>query len=610
MKKKKAFTIIELVIVIAVIGILTAILIPVFINLTERANEANDEALVRNVNIALATEEQQPRDKKNITLYDAINDLNYYGYNEANLFPKGKNRLLWNELDNRYYLSNKLDENVKHPSYWELIKTSDVDGDYSRCFASGYSETSLTNITYSVDVGKNKTITNLSYVNNTDHSLMTTIKTNDENNIYITAMNVNGHLTCYRHYGNLSSLVIDNAKEYHEYGNVLNHKVTVHEGKIFIYPSSNIDTVVVTDNDVVTIENYKDDLSIDLANADRDKVIIHNHTEDDPTIIDGHISSQSELLTAITETGHYQLVDDFTITEDYITISTPLDVVIDLNGHNITHQTSSNTQLFKNYSNLTLLDTAGGGSISSNYGLVRNEEGATTHIYGGSYNATDPNDDSGTSYYPSLFRPIGGSIIIEDGTFYSKRNLVRTGSGSSSMIINGGTFTVETDNAPAFDITGTSSLIINNMDFSSNYCFLLAKRDANVVINNGTFNIDLASSAFHQDRSAIQLYLDSPATIGAKVEINNGNFIYKADHNYFAFVGKDSGYAISYGSDRGLYINGTTNINVKKNDDSTSTFFGVCLSVPTSTVTIASTVTCNTSMNNIATYDDVSDIPH
>lgn len=40
-KNKKGFTIVELVIVIGVIGILSAILIPTFVSLTDRANEAS-----------------------------------------------------------------------------------------------------------------------------------------------------------------------------------------------------------------------------------------------------------------------------------------------------------------------------------------------------------------------------------------------------------------------------------------------------------------------------------------------------------------------------------------------------------------------------------------
>lgn len=38
---KRAFTIVELVIVIAILAILAAVLIPTFVNLTKKANESN-----------------------------------------------------------------------------------------------------------------------------------------------------------------------------------------------------------------------------------------------------------------------------------------------------------------------------------------------------------------------------------------------------------------------------------------------------------------------------------------------------------------------------------------------------------------------------------------
>ena len=44
---KRAFTIVELVIVIAVIAILAAVLIPTFTTLIDKANESNDIALVK-----------------------------------------------------------------------------------------------------------------------------------------------------------------------------------------------------------------------------------------------------------------------------------------------------------------------------------------------------------------------------------------------------------------------------------------------------------------------------------------------------------------------------------------------------------------------------------
>ncbi len=55
-KLKKGFTIVELVIVIAVIAILAAVLIPVFSNVVEKANLSNDKSFIRNANVTLASE--------------------------------------------------------------------------------------------------------------------------------------------------------------------------------------------------------------------------------------------------------------------------------------------------------------------------------------------------------------------------------------------------------------------------------------------------------------------------------------------------------------------------------------------------------------------------
>ena len=55
--KKKGFTIVELVIVIAVIAILAAVLIPTFSNLVKKANLANDQSMIRNMNTTLVTSE-------------------------------------------------------------------------------------------------------------------------------------------------------------------------------------------------------------------------------------------------------------------------------------------------------------------------------------------------------------------------------------------------------------------------------------------------------------------------------------------------------------------------------------------------------------------------
>ena len=76
-KSKKGFTIVELVIVIAVIAILAAVLIPTFSNLVKKANLSNDKSFVRNMNITLAAENTL---EKFTSAGDAIDALDRNGF--------------------------------------------------------------------------------------------------------------------------------------------------------------------------------------------------------------------------------------------------------------------------------------------------------------------------------------------------------------------------------------------------------------------------------------------------------------------------------------------------------------------------------------------------
>ena len=71
-KSKKGFTIVELVIVIAVIAILAAVLIPTFSNLVKKANRSADQQAVRQMNTLLAAEEATGKPE---TFANAINAL-------------------------------------------------------------------------------------------------------------------------------------------------------------------------------------------------------------------------------------------------------------------------------------------------------------------------------------------------------------------------------------------------------------------------------------------------------------------------------------------------------------------------------------------------------
>ena len=103
---RRGFTIVELVIVIAVIAILAAVLIPTFSSLTEKANASADEQLLRNMNIALAADEAEhgkPADLEEVI--DALARHGIDGNDPDMITPKSKGYVFaWDPAENRMHL--------------------------------------------------------------------------------------------------------------------------------------------------------------------------------------------------------------------------------------------------------------------------------------------------------------------------------------------------------------------------------------------------------------------------------------------------------------------------------------------------------------------------
>ena len=170
-RRKRGFTITELVIVIAVIAILAAVLIPTFANLINKANESADLQTVKNLNTILASE-QTVSQKKPSTMSEALAQAAEGGYTVEKLSPTSEgNDILWNQTTNRFVLVDKdgkiiyQDESVKEVAfneddnytYWKITDSlSEVEENvrgFSFYLGEDFSDTSVT-AKAGIDVGE------------------------------------------------------------------------------------------------------------------------------------------------------------------------------------------------------------------------------------------------------------------------------------------------------------------------------------------------------------------------------------------------------------------------------------------------------------------------
>ncbi len=132
-KSHKGFTIVELIIVIAVIAILAAVLIPTFSNIIKQAKLNADTQIIRNMNTALAIEEVTSG--KNNDAYKAYEVLQEAGYLVERLNPTTEGYYYaFDALNNRMLM---LDDNfdVYYPEE-ERSQTMDKDGNAWSIFVS------------------------------------------------------------------------------------------------------------------------------------------------------------------------------------------------------------------------------------------------------------------------------------------------------------------------------------------------------------------------------------------------------------------------------------------------------------------------------------------
>ena len=263
---KKGFTIVELVIVIAVIGVLAAVLIPTFVRLIRKSKINNDTQLIRNLNTAL---EADKVDNTHSTMSDALEAAAKYGYDVSKINASAtNNEILWDSVNDVFcyyndgeieYLPDSVDNEKKLSAesnkLWKIYN-SEVPAlasqTYSIYLGSATAANSINNgnVKVGFDVG-NQTIDSITYKNSVEQSVI--IRTNSASTTLTIDDSSTG--TIY-HYGAAGALNIVqcHTASYHENGQVAYAEIAY--GRIVLESGSKVEEIHV---------NKKTDSSFDTV---------------------------------------------------------------------------------------------------------------------------------------------------------------------------------------------------------------------------------------------------------------------------------------------------------------------------------------------------------
>ena len=373
MKKlnKKAFTIVELVIVIAVIAILAAVLIPTFATLVRKSKVSKDTQLIRNLNTALSDDKVT---NEHNTMSAALAAADKYGYNVAKINASAKdNEILWDSVNDVFcYLNDGSieympDQDVDKLSVgdyrlWKIFDAAPAaDNTYSIYVNSDAAATYLAanDVAVGVDCG-DYAVDLISYKNTTGARRDVTFRTTGGN------LSVDGYVGAsdgdvIKHYGVSDEVEIIKCytASFHEFGKV-KAKVSIAEGRIVVEETGEVPAVEITAADKdIKIETPKDivvsataTVVASLGAGKLDKVEIKVTKQEAKVVVDEKVdttkvevngqAAPAESLVQITKVGTFaELNDAISAGDSYIMFTD--DIAYTTNGSGLLNVTSSMT---------------------------------------------------------------------------------------------------------------------------------------------------------------------------------------------------------------------------------------------------------------------------
>ena len=258
---KRGFTIVELIIVIAVIGILAAVLIPTFSELIKQAQTANDTVLVTNLNKALALDPTATYD----TMHEALTSVRENGgYDVAKInATNNDNEILWDSVNKcfvykdggeiKYIPDTQKTVIAKNEEYkfWQICNENNPIPEASEQTYSVYwSGSNRNDVTVSVgfDAG-DAVVGTVNYNGATENSGRTVdIRTNGG------TLNVNAKADTVNHYMSVDSVSITAVGTYNEYGKVTKAALKVESGKVEVKDGAFVNKIALPATETTSVE--------------------------------------------------------------------------------------------------------------------------------------------------------------------------------------------------------------------------------------------------------------------------------------------------------------------------------------------------------------------
>ena len=293
LNKRKGFTVVELVIVIAIIAVLAAVLIPTFAGLVRKANISKDTQLVRNLNTALATATEKPK-----TMHEALQIAADAGYLVDKINASAtSNEILYDSKNNvfcYYNATNPSEGSVEYipesaqgsqindpKEYYLLWKIYDKDDDIPEAADQKFSvyladdanvpETGILTVSVGFDAGTNTKVKEVVYNGTIGNSVV--IRTNGG------TLTVDADKDTVDHYGKAAGVSVTNVASYNEYGNITESMLKVSAGKITVKNGAFVNNVTLEGDNGIELNLSSDAIvrsikgSKDLIKSNPNKVV-------------------------------------------------------------------------------------------------------------------------------------------------------------------------------------------------------------------------------------------------------------------------------------------------------------------------------------------------